>query len=143
MFSFILNHEVHKATRLQYCLSLLCLTPDLTPGETAPALTNRMARVILGQLRATDLASTFPTACVLVLLIDSELRNLPAILSRLKDAVEPFSVGPRGRERHFTLSAGGGAYPQTATNGSELFRQSVDLMARAQAEGGNRLYLPP
>lgn len=102
-----------------------------------------MARVVLGHLRATDLASTFPSTCVVALLIDTDARNLPGILDRLKEALEPFSVGARGRERHFTLSAGGGSYPQTSSSGGELFRQAVDLMAQAQAQGGNRLYLPP
>jgi hypothetical protein len=49
----------------------------------------------------------------------------------------------RGRNGPYTLSAGGGCFPQTAGSGTELLGQAVDLMTRAKGEGGNRLYLPP
>lgn len=134
-FTFVLNHEVHKAIRLQYCFSLLCLTPNLPPGEDNPALTKRLAELAIGRVRATDLASTLPPASVALLLIDAEAANLPGIFQRLKVELEPVTG--------VTLSAGGASYPRTATRGDELLRRSVELMTRARAEGGNRLYLPP
>lgn len=142
VFTLLLNHEIHKATRLQYCFSILCLTPDLPPRHADLTFANHLARVAIGHLRTTDLASTLPPVCVALLLIDAEARNLPGILQRLKEALEPLSLSVKGREGGFTLSAGGGSYPQTATSGSELLRQAIDLMTQAKAEGGNRFYLP-
>jgi len=143
VFTLLLNHEIHKATRLQYCFSILCLTPDLPPEHADPTLTTQMATVAISHLRATDLASTLPPSCVTLLLIDAEARNLPGILQRLKGALEPLPLILRGRDGRFTMSAGGGSYPQTATSGSELLRQAIDLMTQAKAGGGNQLYLPP
>lgn len=88
------------------------------------------------------MASTLPPACVTLLLIDAEARNLGVILRRLREAFEPISVTVGGRELRFTLSAGGGCYPQTAGSGGELLRQAIDLMTRAKEDGGDRLYLP-
>ena len=142
IFAFLLHHEVQKATRLQYPLSILCLTPDLPPGETTSALTNQLARGAARHVRASDVASILPPGSIALLLADAEARNLTGILPRLQEALDLVSLAERGTERRFTLSAGGGCYPQTATNANELLRQAVELMARAKAEGGNRLYLP-
>ena len=142
LFSFLLHHEVHKATRLQYPLSLLCLSPDLGSSEAPPALTNRLARAASRHVRTTDVGSLLPPSSIALLLIDAEARHLRGILQRLRDAL-PLSLAETGRERHFTLSAGGGCYPQTAPTANALLQQVVDLMTRAQAEGGNRLHLAP
>ena len=118
------------------------MTPDLPPREATPALTNQLAEVATTHIRAIDVASTLPPACVALLLVDAEARNLGVILRRLREAFEPISITVGGRELRFTLSAGGGCYPQTATSGGELLRQAVHLMTRAKADGGDRLYLP-
>ena len=116
---------------------MLCLTPDLPPNDATLALPNQLAKLAIGHIRAADVASTFLPSCVALLLIDAETRNLAGILQRLQEALEPISLAGR-----FTLSAGGGCYPQTATGGSELLLRALDLMARAKSAGGNRLYLP-
>jgi len=141
LFAFLLHHEIHKATRLRYCLSILCLTPDLPPGEATLSLTNQLAKAAIGHVRATDVVSILPPSCITLLLIDAETRNLREILQRLRETLEPLSLALGGNDRRFTLSVGGGCYPQTATNGNELLLQGLELMSRAKAEGGNRLYL--
>lgn len=140
LFAFLLHHEVHKATRLQYPLSILCLSPDLHPSEATPALTTQLAREAIRHIRTTDVGSILPPSCVALLLVDAETRNLAGILERLREAVEPLWFRTRGKER-FTLSAGGGGYPRTATNANTLLLQAMELMSRAKAEGGNRLHL--
>jgi hypothetical protein len=134
VFAFLVNHEVEKATRLQYYLSILCMTPDLPPTDVTGALTEKLTQVAISHLRATDVASTFRSSCVALLLVDAETHSLPKIFRRLTEAAYPFSP--------FTLSAGGACYPQTALRGSELLQQAMELMIQARAEGGNRLNLP-
>lgn len=140
LFAFFLHHEVQKATRLQYPLSILCLSPDLHPREATPALRTQLAKEAIRHIRATDVGSILPPSCVALLLVDAETRNLAGILQRLREALEPLWFPSRGKEG-FTLSAGGGCYPRTATNAHELLLQAVELMSRAKAEGGNRLHL--
>lgn len=133
VFTFLLRHEVHKATRLQYYLSVLCLTPDLPPREvTLGALTNQLGRIATRHLRASDVASVLSPSCLAFLLVDAEIQNLKGIFHRLKEAFGP---------SHFTFSAGGACYPQTSTKEGDLMKQAADLMTRARADGGNRLYL--
>lgn len=134
IFTFALNYGIHHATRLGYFLSLLCLTPDLPPSKGTSALIRRAARLSIGRLRAADLAASFVPHCVRILLIDAETRNLPGIIQRIQDGLDP--VG------RLTLSVGGACYPQTAGSADELLRQAMGSMALARAEGGNRLYLP-
>lgn len=134
LFTFLLNREIHKATRLQYCLSVLCMTPDVSLRRADRAFLSRLAKLGVMHLRATDVAARLNPSCVGILLVDAETHNLPTIFHRLQEGVEPLS--------RLTLSAGGGCYPQTAASGSDLVRQAVDLMVRAKSEGGNRLNLP-
>ena len=134
LFTFILSQEIHKATRLQYPLSILCLTPDLEGRATSASFTDRLARLSAAQVRATDLAASLGPASVAILLIDAETRNLTGIFRRLTEGLELLPAP--------TLSGGGGCYPQTATGGGELLEQAIELMRRAKAEGGDRLSLP-
>ena len=134
LFTFIVNQEIHKATRLQYPVSILCLSPDLAPDAAASSFLERLAKQAVTQMRATDLAAKLGSS-VALLLIDAETRNLPGILKRLKESLE-LTPG-------LTLSAGGGCYPQTATSGSALVWQAVELVGGAKAKGGNQLHLPP
>src|SRR4029450_9841067 len=55
----------------------------------------------------------------------------PPILEQLTARVEPIA-----------WSAGGSCCPRTAARANDMLRQAVDLLARAKAEGGNRLYVP-
>lgn len=144
LFSLLLTHEVHKATRLQYSISVLCLTPDAPPRLVGPTFSSRLARVAIGSVRATDVASTLYPSGMTLLFVGAEAANLPAIFHRLTEVLEPIPVETKGRAPQLlTLSGGGGCYPQTASSGDELLDQAVELMHRAKAEGGSRLYLPP
>lgn len=142
VFRFLVNLEVQKAIRLQYCISIVCLAPDLTAGTTDPSQLRHIAQAALRSLRATDVATTVSvdsTRCVALLLIDAEPRSLRPIVNRVTAVRAPVE---RAEEERLSWSAGGGSYPQTVTGGEELLRQALDLMTRANADGGNRFYLP-
>lgn len=134
LFTFSLFHEINKALRLQYPLSLLCLTPDRPRAEITRALIHRLANLSAHRVRATDLATSLDPSSVAILFVDAETPNLSGILKRLKDELQP--------RLRLTVSAGGGSYPKTASSGDELLRQASELMRRAKAEGGDRLCLP-
>lgn len=133
-FTFLLYREIHKATRLQYCLSLLCFTPDARRGTVDRAFLDRLARLSLAELRATDFGTCLEPSCVALLLVDADIKNLKGIFHRIQQGVEPMM--------RQSLSAGGGCFPQTATTGSDLVKQAVDFMVRAKDEGGDRLKIP-
>ncbi len=134
LFAWTLNQEIHKATRLQYPLSILCLTPDRILQGWHSSFLHRLAGRVAQHVRATDLVTSFDGHPIALLLVDAETRNLSGILKRIQEAL--------GFLPPLTVSGGGGCYPQTASGGGELLHQAVDLMTRAKRDGGDRLYLP-
>lgn len=142
VFRFLLDLEVPKAIRLQYCVSVLCLRPDLAAGTAGASVVRQIAQTALRPLRATDLATTFSVdsaTCIALLLIDAETRTLPQILARVTE-LQALAVWAEGAP--LSWSAGGSCYPQTVSSGRDLLHQAVELMTCAKAEGGNRLCLP-
>lgn len=142
LFRLLLHLEVQKAVRLQYCFSVVCLAPDLPEGAPPPSLAGRIAEVTLRQLRGTDVATTFSDGRVVgLLLIDADAGSLRRILDRATEAAR-LAAAPSPGAAPLSLSAGASSYPETATSSRELLRQAIELLTRAQAEGGNRFYLP-
>jgi PleD family two-component response regulator len=142
LFRYLLDLEVEKAARLRYCVSVLCLAPDLEGGETDRELTQHIAVEAARRLRRTDVATLLDDGSVAVMLPDADPEALPSILDRTADAHE--SGGRRfvRGARQVSLSVGGGCYPVTATSAPAVLRQARQLMGRATQQGGNRLVLP-
>lgn len=133
-FALFLEWEIHKASRLSYCVSVVSMTVDPLdrgPHGSLTALAENMA----AQVRATDLVAVIPPRFLALLLIDAPTTSLRSILERL-------SAQTGLSETQTGWSAGASCYPATAQRTNELLRQATDLMTRAAADGGNRLYLP-
>jgi GGDEF domain-containing protein len=143
LFRLLLHLEIQKAVRLQYCVSVICLTPDV-PAGISPNLQQQIAESTVRQLRGTDVATIFGSGgSVGLMLIDADTRTLRQILDRATDAARvAVAQAVAGQEQPVSLSAGASCYPETASSGRDLLRQARDLMTQARAEGGNRLYLP-
>jgi hypothetical protein len=142
LFRYLLDLEAEKALRLRYCVSLLCLDPDVD-GPSARGVARHIARIAARHLRQTDVATTLSASTVGLLLVGAELGTLSAILDRAGGAMEPGSPRFASGRQVVSVSGGGGCYPVTASSAAELLRQATDLMRRARGEGGNRLLLPP
>jgi GGDEF domain-containing protein len=145
-FRRLLHLEVQKAVRLQYCISVVVIAPDAPADRSDPALPQRIAEMAVRQLRGTDVATTFESQSMVgLLLIDADTRTLRQILNRATEAAQRTGIPAEATTPEappLSLSAGGSCYPETAASGRDLLRQATDLMSRAKAEGGNRLYLP-
>lgn len=144
LFKLLLHLEVQKAVRLQYCVSVICLTADVPAQGVPPTLPQQIAESTVRQLRGTDVATIFSSGgSVGLMLIDADTRTLRQILERATDAARvAVAQTVAGQQQPVSLSAGASCYPETATSGRDLLRQARDLMAQARADGGNRLYLP-
>jgi GGDEF domain-containing protein len=142
LFRYLLDLEIAKANRLRYCLSLVCLTPDLDGPQLGADLTRAIARIALRHLRSTDLATTLSRETVALLLVDTDPTMLARILDRTANAQLPEGRRfVRGRQM-LSVSVGASCYPLTAPDRTTLLREASDLMRRAQREGGDRLILP-
>lgn len=142
LFRYLLDLEAQKALRFRYCVSLLCLKPDIE-GARARGVARHIARIAARLVRQTDVATTLSASTVGILLVGAEPSTLAGILDRAGSAGEPgrpqFACGPRV----VSVSGGGGCYPVTASSAAELLGQATDFMSRARREGGARLLLPP
>jgi len=130
LFRPLLELEIHKAQRLRYTVSVVCLTMEPSGVGNGPASRTSVAESIAVRLRGTDLVAMWAEGRVLCLLLDAEPAQLPSILERLTTRLQMGS-----------WSAGGSSYPRTAVRAEDMLRQAVDLHARARDEGGNRLYV--
>ena len=128
LFRLLLDFEIRKAQRLRYSVSLVCFAIELASnGKASPA---SVAERITPHLRGTDAVAALTQGWFALLLVDAETTHLPSILGRLTTRLETI-----------VWSAGGSCYPRTAARAEDMLRQAVDLLARAKAEGGNRLYV--
>jgi hypothetical protein len=133
-FASCLDWEVQKASRLAYCVSVISMVVDPLDrglhGSLAALAENMAARV-----RATDLVAVIPPRFLALLLVDAPTTSLRAILGRLSSETGL-------SDTRTGWSAGASSYPATAQRTSDLLQQATELMTRAEADGGNRFYLP-
>jgi hypothetical protein len=143
LFRYLLDLEIDKANRLRYCVSLVCLTPDVETPESDPGLARAIAQMALRQLRSTDVATTLPRDVIALLLIDTDPRVLDRVLDRAANArVLEGRRFVRGRQV-VSVSAGASCYPLSTSDRTGLLREASQLMHRARRDGGDRLILPP
>jgi len=135
LFNFVLDLEVRKSQRLQYCVSVICIDAEFREGDPSAM---PLADWIIRYIRSTDVVFQLLPSSLALLLIDAETTSLPAIVHRLTDQLQGFA--PQGAS--LTWSAGGACYPLTAAGAQELLQQARGLMVQAKEAGGERLYLP-
>ena len=132
LFRLLVDFEIQKAQRLRYSVSIVCfaIEPASAGNGGASPPSPSLAESVPRFLRGTDAVASWAQGWLSLLLVDAETTHLPSILERLMARLESVA-----------WSAGGSCYPRTATRAEDMLRQAVDLMRRAKAEGGNRLYV--
>lgn len=142
LFRFLVDLEIQKAGRLQYSISVVCLTPQGIEGRDDPGFVRRAADVARRAFRSTDTVSALTPSLVCTLLVNAETRDLPDIFRRTTAELDAHTLTALPSGERITWTAGGSCYPVTAMTGTELLRQAADLTTRARAEGTGTLRLP-
>ena len=130
LFRFLMDFEIQKVQRLRYSVAIVCFAFEPAAAGNDEAFASTLAESVTRHLRGTDAVAPWTQGWLALLLVDAETTHLPLILDRLTARLETAA-----------WSAGGSCYPRTAARAEDMFRQAVDLMGRAQEEGGNRLYV--
>jgi hypothetical protein len=115
---------MRKAQRLRYCISVICVSAK------AVATDSSFIDQFRGQLRATDVVAPWPPASLIVLLIDAESGDIPAVMQRITPHLAEGSWG-----------AGGVSYPRTTRAADDILRQAASLMERAIQDPTKHLYI--
>jgi Diguanylate cyclase, GGDEF domain len=142
IFRLLLYLEGQKAARLQYCVSLLCVSILGGPEDDGRPLAEHVAQILVRRLRGTDVVTLLSGSSIGILLVDAETPSLRQIFERATASVQGRQITIAERTWRVALSAGGGCYPRTAATADDLLRQASALMTRAIEEGKDRLYLP-
>lgn len=130
LFRFLVDLELQKAQRLRYSVAVVYLTVGAIPSGRGDVSLPSLAEALTGSIRGTDAVAVSTGGILAILLIDAEAAHLPAIVDRFRAPLEKMA-----------WSAGGSCYPRTAARAEDMLRQAAALLARAQEEGGNRLYV--
>jgi hypothetical protein len=135
----LMELEVRQAIRLAYFVSLLVVqteTGEPAAQEAGPASVPRfVANIIRGHIRNTDAVSVTGASSLHVLLVSSDLDNLPGIIRRIAAAVNARSDAPGGAR--LTLSIGGACFPTTARGRAELVQQAEVYSVEAREARGD------
>jgi hypothetical protein len=141
LFRYLIDFEVQKALRLQYCVSVVQLGADVATGDANRLSQPHVFDALLRTTRATDVVTALPESSFGVLFIDADTTALNAIVRRLRSELGAVTGAPAPGQRGLTWSAGAACYPKTAISPADLIRQARDLMTRARDEGGDRFYI--
>jgi hypothetical protein len=120
LFRILVDSEMRKAQRLRYCISVICVSAKAVATELS----------FIDQLRATDVVAPWPPASLVVLLIDAESGDIPAVMQRITFHLKEGSWG-----------AGGVSYPRATQVADDMLRQAASLMERAIQDPTKHLYI--
>jgi len=142
LFRRLVQLEINKARRLQYSVSLVCVTP--TEGEEGidQTFARRVTEAVSRQFRTTDVLTARAPASIWLLLVNADTRDLPEIFRRTATELEA-QTSATGVTRPITWGAGASCYPRTATSEIELVGQAAEAVRRARLQGVSTLVLPP
>jgi len=135
-FEFVTELEIHKASRLQYPVSLLALRPEPEGKKPPPGpLTEQFAQVISRVIRSTDLVRLRSASCTLhVLLVGAYWEDLPSVIQRIVEEVRRHRLQIEGGRRPVALSVGAACFPTTATTVQGLSAQADNLARQDRQE---------
>jgi hypothetical protein len=126
LFQLLVEAEIHKAQRLRYCISVICISVK----EAVAELSAPMLELFRRQLRATDVVAAWPPGSLALLLIDAESGDIPSVMGRITASLAEGS-----------WSAGGVSYPRANRIATDMVRHAVTLMERALRDPAKHLYL--
>jgi hypothetical protein len=124
LFRLLVDSEIRKAQRLRYCISVICVSAKAVATESS------FMDQFRGQLRATDAVAPWPPSSLVVLLIDAESGDIPAVMQRITLHLAEGSWG-----------AGGVSYPRATQVADDMLRQATSLMERAIQDPIKHLYI--
>lgn len=139
-FQRLLDHEVARAKRYHYPLSLVSIDIDdfkrynVEEGRLeGNRLMQNIARELGGTIRGTDFAARFAGDEFAVLMPQTTLAQARTAAERMRRGVRQL----RRDDHPVTVSLGLSSYPEPAGDGNSLVEEAQKAMALAQQDGGD------
>ena len=118
-FDFVLNNELKRAVRSQNYLTLVLAEPRAEGREPYEAV-RELARLIMREIRETDLVSASPEGRLSIVLLDADLQNSMRVIDRLVSRIENYEFPNLLR-----IAVGAACYPTHAVDAESLKRQAM------------------
>ena len=115
-FRFLVELEVAKAQRLQYCVSVLCLAVDPRAAAVDGSDLSQQTERFVAGTRSTDVVVARSPSSWSLLLVNAPAGALPSIVERI---TEPLGSLP--------WTAGAASYPETASGAEDLVHRAFGL----------------
>lgn len=145
LFEYLLELEVRKATRYLYYFSVLVIQLDgmktRVEAATEEAVHGRLGYLMRDEIRVTDLLGARLDNSFFIILHYTDLENAVNVGQRIRERVEhyTFETGP-GKD-HRTISIGVSCFPTNANDVTGLIQRAEGLLAKAQDQGGNHVFV--
>jgi diguanylate cyclase (GGDEF)-like protein len=147
-FMDLLESEVRRARRYRRAVSLLLIDidnfkqiNDRFGHQAGDQVLTKLARMVEGCVRDTDLVGRYGGEEFVLLLPESSEREGAFLAERLRTLVESHAFEAAGERAHITLSIGVASFfPEQVGTGDELVRAADDALLRAKAAGRNCVY---
>ncbi len=145
-FEYLLDLEVRKAARYLYFLSLLVIQPNEIKISYLPdeqeIFVKTLAYLIRDEVRGTDIIGRIGERKFFLMLHQADSQSTYGIAERVRSRVENYTFIIDGREEKRTVSIGGACFPTHVNDITGLIQKAEEMMVRAEAEGGNKVYMP-
>ena len=147
-FMDLLENEVRRARRYRRAVSLLFIdidhfkeVNDVFGHQAGDQVLVKLARIIEGCVRDTDLVGRYGGEEFVVLLPESSEREGSSLAERLRTLVESHPFEASGEHARITLSIGVASFfPEQVGTGDDLVRAADDALLRAKSAGRNCVY---
>ncbi len=145
-FDEALNSEMNRAKRHGNDLSILFFDLDDfkkindSIGHQAGDLAlKRVAKIILDEKRAEDIAGRYGGEEMVVILPETGRMNALVLGERIRQKVEKMKLTYKGQTIRLTVSGGLAAFPINAANAANLLKCADSALYRAKGSGKNNI----
>jgi len=147
-FQELLKNELTRGTRYGYAVAMLMLDIDHfkifndTYGhQVGDEVLKIVAKTMKANVRTTDIVARYGGEEMTVILPHTTLDGGGSVAEKIRQAIEDLELPVEGKTVKITVSIGVAAFPDCATEQSELIKQADDAMYEAKENGRNQVQL--
>lgn len=147
-FQELLKNELMRGTRYGYAVSMLMLDidhfklfNDKYGHQVGDEVLKIVAKTMKANVRTTDIVARYGGEEMTVILPHTPLDDGGYVAEKIRQAIENLDLPVEGKTVKITVSIGVAAFPDCATEQSDLIKQADSAMYEAKENGRNQVQL--